>query len=448
MSLPVRLIATIGFVLAAILLCGGALSYWQALRRVDIETNAALAHGKSTVLAALDDAARSADPRRELVHLMRAFDGSRHVRAFLVAEDGRIETSTVQPPANGVPDWFCGLLAEPLVTALVELPGSFAPYIALRLQTEARGEIDEVWGEVRLDALILAVLFTLVLATVYVTLRRVLSPLPILARAFKRIGDGDYAPQVAETGPPEFETLCRGFNEMAVRLAEMERRNRALNEQLAAVQEEERAEIARDLHDDIGPLIFAIDVDAMTIEEISEAGGGPRIGERARAIRASAASMKDRVRGLLGLLRPAVLLDLGLSHAVEQLVGSHRRRHPETEFALDLPEGGWGSRIDGALYHVIRESIGNGLRHGKPSRIEVAAGQRADGSIVLTVSDNGGGIAPGRRPAGFGLLGMRERVAALGGAFEVDAGSGQRGVTIVTRIPASAGHTVRKAIPA
>lgn len=77
---------------------------------------------------------------------------------------------------------------------------------------------------------------------------------------------------------------------------------------------------------------------------------------------------------------PAVLLDLGLSHAVEQLVGSHRRRHPETEFALDLPESGWGSQIDGALYYVIRESIGNGLRHGKPSRIEVAAGQRADGS--------------------------------------------------------------------
>ena len=104
---------------------------------------------------------------------------------------------------------------------------------------------------------------------------RALKPLNEIIAALRRVGDGDYAEQAPARGPSEFMQLSNGFNQMVTRLARMSGRKDRLEEQLVEVQEEERAELASDLHDEIGPLLFAVNVDLMAFQAHSAIATDP-----------------------------------------------------------------------------------------------------------------------------------------------------------------------------
>ena len=91
-------------------------------------------------------------------------------------------------------------------------------------------------------------------------------------QGLRTISDGDYQTRLVKDGTtPEFSALAEGFNHMAARLSSYRDRNQRLQRQILSLQEEERAEIARDLHDEVGPYLFAIQVDADAIAKISAA---------------------------------------------------------------------------------------------------------------------------------------------------------------------------------
>lgn len=221
---------------------------------------------------------------------------------------------------------------------------------------------------------------------------------------------------------------------MAVTLAETERQNRRLNEQLATVQEEERTEIARDLHDEIGPFLFAVDVDAQTIPSLLARDATSDVAERALAIRQSVGHMQTHLRSVLSRLRPAMLLDLGLTHATDQLVAFWNARRPNIEFSVDVKEESFGAALDEVAYRIFQEGTSNSVRHGDPSHIALAATRTADNRFRITVRDDGTGLAK-TTSRGFGLAGMRERVAILGGQLSVQENVGQTGVTLVAELP-------------
>jgi two-component system, NarL family, sensor histidine kinase UhpB len=104
---------------------------------------------------------------------------------------------------------------------------------------------------------------------------RTLRPFDDLSAVFSRIRDGDYAARIAEHCPLELAQICRSFNQMGRRLGEMEARNGYLAGQLTIVQEEERSDLARDLHDDIGSLLFAVNVNVTSIPEHKELRSHP-----------------------------------------------------------------------------------------------------------------------------------------------------------------------------
>merc|ERR1711969_400618 len=101
--------------------------------------------------------------------------------------------------------------------------------------------------------------------------------------------------------------LADGLNQMVDRLAEASIANRRLSEQLQRLQDEERASLARDLHDDVGPLLFAIDVEAGAIARKLPADAAPMVSDRVAAIRSSALEARRAVRRILADLRPGVM---------------------------------------------------------------------------------------------------------------------------------------------
>lgn len=416
-TLANRVTAALAVVMLLTVSIGAVLSFWQAVQRVEVETGAAMAHAKKSIEATLAGASGRAEDGA-LEHLIHSFDESRHLRAFLLSRGGVVEASRVNAGEEAPPQWFVGAIAPRAHSQLIELPAKFAPAVALRLVTEPTGEIGEIWEEVRLDFSLLAGLAVLGLLAARWTVSRALAPLSIVVQSIEAIGGGDYSPRVPLDGVAELQRIGHSCNVMAQKLAEMDRDNRRLNDELVTVQEEERAELARDLHDGVGPLMFAVDVDAMAIEERGLSAQDDEVVRRARSIRTSAGEMKAHVGTLLAKLRPEVALDLGLGHAVEQLVSACRVRHSAIHFETSVPANGWSKAVDGTIYYVIRESLNNALRHAGAKRIAISVGEEAGHLIAVRIRDDGRGVpAEQEAVAGYGVLGMSERVAALGGNF-------------------------------
>jgi|CXWK01.1.fsa_nt_gi two-component system sensor histidine kinase UhpB len=443
MQLRRRLLVSISLVLLVSLLAGAVLSYWTANRKIDLEMSSSLAVGEGTVRDALGPIAAIAAPQGPLKALISSFDGDRHLRASLLSADGReIMVSRVRQPVDPPPRWLYRLLAGEPQSVTLTLPEPIKTLGLVRLQTDPWNEVAEVWDDAKLKFTIVGGFSSAVLALVYLTLGRALKPLEDLSSALVRVGRGDYAAHVAENGPAELATIYREFNRMADRLAEAERQNLQLNDQLSTVQEEERNEIARDLHDDVGPFLFAVDVDAQTIPPLLERNDTAAVAERAKSIRQAVSHMQTHLRSILNRLRPALLLDLGLSHAVDHLVAFWRTRHKGVTFDVDIAKDSFGMALDDVAFRIIQEGLANALRHGRPSRISISAGEIDPHRLRVCVRDDGGGIAAGSN-AGFGLTGMRERITALGGSFNMSSEPKQKGVAITVELPMTSASPAR-----
>ncbi|HML42082.1 MULTISPECIES: ATP-binding protein [Hyphomicrobium] len=435
-SLSATIIRNISIVLILTLVMSGAITYWQAANKVETEVGAALSIAEKTVRKVVQEIAHDDEPRLQLVRLVRVFDGNRHVRAtFIEPEPIGARISSFVAPAEELPDWFYALMAGPPQVIRIALPEGLTNYGAFELETEQRGEVGEVWDDFLLKLAILTFFCALVSTLVYFTVGRALEPLPKLSAAFERLGGGDYGVRVAESGPTELAKLCSGFNEMADRLGQMERRNQQLNEQLATVQEEERADLARDLHDEVSPFLFSVDVDASTIRQMAEAPETDALIARTDAIREAVAHMKKHVKSILGRLRPTVHLELGLANAIETLVASWQLRNPDVVFNVDVTDRGCGQKLDAVIHGIVREAISNAFKHSKPTEIDVQVTRNEDDDVRVLVRDDGGGLKPSSLSSGFGLIAMRERVTALGGTIDIGNREDRAGVKVDVRLP-------------
>jgi two-component system sensor histidine kinase UhpB len=430
MSLRVRLIVSIVIVLFLSLCVGGAAACWHATRSVRTEMQAALAVGTQTVRNGV--AGVSAAGLERLVH---EFDGDRHVRADLLDVSGQWRAGSVPATlAPNVPAWFVDLLAPKLPPARFDLGAAGA----IRLTADPRNEAGEVWTQWQDDLVAAGLSSGLSIVLVAVVVGRALRPLDRLSAALASIGSGDHAAPVTYAGPPEVVRLARGFNAMVERLGTARARNVRLHEQLLTLQEEERADLARDLHDEIGPFLFAVSLDAASIEQAVAAGRTSDVPERARAIRDAVGRMQRQVRAMLHRLRPARPAEAGLTPALEGLVAFWRARQPAVAFSLDVSVD--AARFDdataGVIFRVVQEGLSNAVRHGRPRCIVIAIGADDSGGVILRIADDGAGLATADKP-GFGVTGMRERVEGLGGTLHAGRGQGA-GFVVTARLPAAA----------
>ena len=294
-------------------------------------------------------------------------------------------------------------------------------YGSIVIETDPINEILEVWNDLGDGLIVLTLFFGLNILLIYFFIGRALRPLDHLALALQQIGHGDYKLRIGGNSVPELSRLQSSFNRMASELAELDEEKRLLNEQLLTLQEEERSEIARDLHDEISPFLFAVSADLATIARLAKQGRSAEIAREIRSTLDAASHMQRQIKTMLGRLRPGALADFGLAAAITSLVEFWHRRYPETCFKVNLPpaEASFGALIDITIYRIVQESLSNAVRHGKPAEISVSvtavpADDLGHGRVVIEVRNDGHGTDK-TAGFGFGLTGMQERVHALGG---------------------------------
>ena len=203
-------------------------------------------------------------------------------------------------------------------------------------------------------------------------------------------------------------------------LAAREDQVRQLAEHMLHVEEMERRRISRELHDEAGQSLLCIRLQ-MELLEHSIPGENAEWLARLREAREMTEHTILEMRRLIAALSPAVLEQLGLGAALRQLVNRFRRLHP-CRVKLHLSRlGPIPQKTEIILYRLVQECCNNIGKHSSATNVNISASS-ADGLVRLTVEDDGVGFnvdeALARRDS-FGLSGMRERVALLGGRFEV-----------------------------
>jgi len=437
-TLRLRLILSIGVGLIASIAFGGIVAWWEAAHQVQAEMHSAVKGAERIARAAVGDSNYDAPPHERLQRLIKEFDGNRHLQVTLVDRMHQIAfTSKLEAPTSRVPEWFRRLLDSGPEVSRISLSPELDGYESVVLTTDSANELVEKWDDIGWALRVLVAFCTFVLGVVYWILEKGIRPLQVLSGAFDRVGRGDYSQRVPESGPKELARLALKFNEMVTRLSAMQIQNARLNEQLAKVQEEERAELARQLHDEIGPFLFAVGLDISAIHQtINENEDiSARLAPRLAAIRAAIAHMQKHIKIILGQLRPAALLDLGLAQSIDNLIDFWRRRHPKVAFDLKMSPENFGEPLDEGIYRIVRESLNNALRHGQPSEVDISIRLGANDSAEVDIIDDGGGLKPSTGAVGFGITGMHERAGLLGGTISVQNRSDGKGVAVSARLP-------------
>jgi two-component system sensor histidine kinase UhpB len=442
--------ARINLLLALVLTLGLAINIarlvLEAAPRVQAEDQSVIRLAREfveTIVAGLDEAP---DPDARLNQIVHDLNRLRHVsitrQGDAVDGSGRTDRSDNTDDARSPPAWFVALVHPEKTTVNVPIsikgkPGS------LLITSHPNDEMAEIWDgivtQLQIGSGVAIVLFLITSLVV----SRALAPIETLSEAITKIESGGYDTRVKPDGPPELAGICDKLNHLAAALGAAVDDKRRLAERVVSLQDVERKEIARELHDEFGPYLFALRAHASALTRIADVGEPNMevLRKHGSAILEQVNALQQSNRRVLEKLRPVGLTELGLREALGALLRLWGESHPGVviETAISPSLGETGETADLTIYRTIQEALTNVFRHANATHVnvtveptEAGATPGSRGYALVRVRDNGSGLRPDHR-LGLGLTGMRERILALGGSLTVASGSG--GVTVEAVVP-------------
>jgi signal transduction histidine kinase len=392
LSLRARLFLPLGVLfLTALLLGASALQVFSPAQFVyenEPERQAAQA-----VAQALNGALESsASPQQALDAFAASLGTASAIRFRPIGAGGG--PPPVQVASADVPKWFVGFLTIPELGAAYPISIEGRRVGDILFSPDISADVFEKWVGFLAITVSAAILMSLTAAIAYFIAGAVLRPLLELGNGLTRMRAGRYVEAIPVTGPPEIQRSCMEANELASTLSRLSDHNGKLLYKIVSLQDDERQRLARELHDELGPLLFSIRADSTVLLEAIP-GGDPKLDRPLQGLLQAVEALQLTNRRILEGLHPLYLHELGFDPALNRVDGS----------------------LSQTIYRVIQEGITNVLRHAVATSVFVEADTR-DSGIVVEVSDNGIGLAPATA-FGRGLIGMDERVRALGGSLEL-----------------------------
>lgn len=432
-----RLSLLIGVLLTATLAVAAVVATMGAREAVEREVGASLRTAESSLDLIVDLLAEVSPDRAEDV--LRKWAGGyadgRHLCIAIVPMDtaGVAGGCRIPEAVPGVPLWFSRGVnpSGPIVSRTVEGSGGA---LRIDLVSDPGDELREAWTDASGLLALIGVLALIVNVGVFVALSRGLQPLGELVRAMDRIGRGQPVGLRAGRGAHEMQVLAEGLHELAERLKQSRDIVGQLHLRNLDLQEEERRMVARELHDEIGHHVAAIEMETIRIARMTPEDETLRQA-RLQQLRASIAEIHRVSRDLIRRLRPPAIESLGLSAALEAMLDRWIADHPDVDLRYEIAPACDRTAVTRAVhvYRIVQEALSNIARHARARNAWVRLW--LDGEQVrLEMADDGVGFDPDRAVSGFGLVGIRERVEALAGTLEVHSGTG-RGTRLAAAIP-------------
>jgi signal transduction histidine kinase len=248
--------------------------------------------------------------------------------------------------------------------------------------------------------------------------------------------------QRVEERTRELSRVNQNLHTEVIQHRESETSRLHLLRRLVTAQEEERRRISRELHDQTGQQLAALLLGLKTLDNSATGHGSASLHQRVLQLQKLAEQLVDDTHHLAWELRPVALDDLGLEMAISNSVEKWSERHSiAVDFHSSLEKQRLPSAVETAVFRIVQEALTNVFKHAQANRVSVMLEYRYDELLVI-VEDNGCGFQPEVPPTvkergGLGLIGIHERVALVGGKFNIESEPGS-GTTLVIRIPAPA----------
>jgi len=460
MRLVLQLVARL---LVVVALCLGAATVWatiDAYRSVDRAT-AASAERVSQALEALYWRELLLRSNRTREHLMPVSDWRTIETMKLISPGICVQFEPVgafEKPLCGqskgigktAPFWFAA--------AVQTVFGSHAAVArAISTRSDAAGAVSAIadpdaatslaWQHI-VDNIHVALLMALAIAFfASLAIAHTLAPAQQIVAALQRMAHGQYRTPLPRFRSMELAIIGQAVGDLGERLAQSTEERAVLTRRLLEIRNDERRALARELHDEFGQnlsaiLAFASVIEATGAREKTKSNTEGDVAQDARMISQATHRIMACLRDTLKRLRHPPAEELGLEACLISLVDSWRSQNA-TQPMIQLDLQGDLADVRGTVaataYRVAQECLTNSLRHGTAREIVLRIERRtgAENALLIRVEDDGGGdAAKVEQSEGFGLSGVRERLAALGGSLSIARAT--RGVRVAATIPLAA----------
>ncbi len=337
--------------------------------------------------------------------------------------------------AGPAPRWFARFYnfvfdpGRPIEQA-VSYRGAIAGKVAVEPAPAAL--VSAAWREMTHLLTLAAVITAALCVTISFVLGRALRPLGEITEGMERFGNGDLDRRLPPFRLRELEQIGAVFNDLADSLSRTLDERAEVNRRLAEAREQERRSLARELHDEFAQNLTAISAIAASIRAGCDQ---PAIRAESESLSQIVQGMMTALRGTLARLRPA---EIGLEDSLRRLIASWNARcngRPRFELEIMGHIAAIAPERAAHIFRLAQEGVTNAARHSGAACIRASLAAQPSGAIELTIEDDGKGSA-GAPAAGLGLIGMRERVEALGGTIRFGGCLGE-GLTVSVKIPAA-----------
>jgi two-component system, NarL family, sensor histidine kinase UhpB len=448
LSLRARINLLLALVLGLGLLVNIARLVLEAGPRVQAEDQSVTRLAREFIETIVADLNQAPDPDAKLQQLTADLSKLRHVSITRRREGETSPSAELAGDSDGAPTppaWFVTLV-HPETTS-VEVPLSVrGKQERLVITSHPNDEIAEIWDSIVTQLEVGSITAVGLFLVTMMVVSRALTPLASLSQAMTRIESGSYDARVEPGGAPELAAICAKLNHLAATLGSAVEEKRQLAERAVSLQDLERKQIARELHDEFGPYLFSLRAHASALVRLAEAreASADALQKHGGAILEQVNSLQQCNRRVLERLRPVGLAELGLREALEALLRLWRESRPDVaiETTISRSLGETGETTDLTIYRVVQEALTNVFRHARATSVNVTiesaeqpGAQGGRGCALVRVRDNGRGLELDHK-LGLGLTGMRERILALGGTLSV--ASTASGVTVEALIPKAA----------
>lgn len=348
------------------------------------------------------------------------------------------------------PPWFSQLYRAllspgPSIRRGLDARGNTVGAVAVSLDPAAGAA--RIWHEVGRIVWIVVGSVVLLALIAYLAIDHAMRPARRMLAGIERIAGGDLSCRLPPVRLIELQQISTVINAMAARLATSLAEREELSRRLAIAQEEERRHLARELHDEFGQSLAAINAIAASVEATAE-GSCPELIPEAQTLSDIAIRMMGALRSTMARLRPAVIDEVGLVESLRGLVAGWNSRLGRTTRFSFAATGSFHELPDAAavsIFRIAQEGLTNAARHAEARHVKLVlerlplgdAAQAGAGAVQLMIEDDGKGCDWERMPReGAGLRGMRERIAVVGGRMALGR-AGFEGTRLSITMPAT-----------
>jgi two-component system sensor histidine kinase UhpB len=328
--------------------------------------------------------------------------------------DASPDKPKIRLTTDGVPAWFVSLLRIPNLATAHPITIGQQRAGDILFVPDLTPDLVEKWLGFLAIVLSGSVLLVLAAISAYLTTTMALRPLEQLGAGLARMQQGDYDSAIPLLGPPEIRKSCEEANQLARKLKRLAQDNRSMLRKIVSLEDDERRELANELHDELGPLLFAIRANAIALSGSSTDPEAP-----AHRLIEAAEAVQHASRRILEGLSPLYLEELGLERSIQTLLQNAHTSLPTvtTSAELDPRLDSLDHLLSQTIYRVIQEAVTNVIKHAQATTLSVVAAMR-DQAVTIEVSDDGIGF-PDNVSLGRGLTGMSDRSRALDGKLDL-----------------------------